>query len=178
MEALKDLVAAFPEAAKDLRLNLTAVLQEGALDERRRFGVALAAAHAVRRPELARALRAAGSGLADDAAAAAALMAMNNVYYRFRHMVGKPGYAALPAKLRMGRMASPKTTKADFELMALAVSAIHGCEACVRAHEASLVALGLSEAEIHDAARIAAVIHGAAAALALAEEAETAGPGF
>ena len=71
----------------------------------------------------------------EDAKAAAALVAMNNVYYRFRHMVGKPVYREKPAGLRMNRLMQPATTRTDFELMALAVSAINGCEMCVRAHE-------------------------------------------
>jgi AhpD family alkylhydroperoxidase len=71
----------------------------------------------------------------DDAVAAAALMAMNNVYYRFRHLVGKPSYSQMPARLRMQRIAKPLTNKADFELFCLAVSAINGCEMCIRSHE-------------------------------------------
>lgn len=180
MEALRTLTSAFPDAAKDLRLNLSSVLADGALSERRRFAVALASALAVRRADLAAALRdaarAAGpdlldEALEDDVRAAVALMGMNNVYYRFRHMVGKPDYGQRPARLRMNRMAQPKTSKEDFELLSLAVSAIEGCELCVRSHEASLVELGLSVDEVHDAVRIAAVVNGAAAALWLAEEA-------
>ena len=59
--------------------------------------------------------------------AAASLMAMNNVFYRFRHIVGKPSYSALPARLRMNRIAQPKTSKAEFEL-ASSRSAINGCD--------------------------------------------------
>jgi alkyl hydroperoxide reductase subunit D len=104
----------------------------------------------------------------DDAKAVAALMAMNNVYYRFRHMVGKESYSTLPARLRMNRLGQPKTSKADFELASLAVSALNGCEQCIRSHERAVLAQGLSEAHVHDAVRIAATIAGAAAALGLA----------
>ncbi len=101
----------------------------------------------------------------DDGIAAAALMGMNNVFYRFRHMIGKPSYETKPARLRMQRIAKPATNKADFELFCLAVSAINGCEACVRSHEHVVVEGGLSEDNVHDAVRIAAVIHAAAVAL-------------
>ena len=47
----------------------------------------------------------------------------------------------------------------------LAVSAINGCEACVRAHEQVVVEAGLSEEHVHDAVRIAAVVNAAAVAL-------------
>ena len=99
------------------------------------------------------------------ARAAAVLMAMNNVYYRFRHMIGKPVYSQKPARLRMQRIAQPATNKADFELLCLAVSAINGCEACVKAHEQAVIDGGLTEEHVHDAVRMAAVVHAAAVGL-------------
>ena len=78
----------------------------------------------------------------EDARAAAAIMAMNNVYYRFRHIVGKPSYAEKPARLRMNRLVQPAGSKVDFELYALA---INGCEACVQAHERTVLEGGLTE---------------------------------
>lgn len=101
----------------------------------------------------------------EDARAAAALMAMNNVYYRFRHMLGKETYTTRPARLRMNRIAKPATNKVDFELFCLAVSAINGCEACVKSHEHNVIEGGLTEDHVHDAVRIASVIHGVAVAL-------------
>jgi len=170
MSALETLRAGLPEAAKDVKLNLQAVLQGGALTPAQRHGVAIASAIASRSPRLREALVAAADaeldpGVLEDARAAAALMAMNNVYYRFRHQVGKQAYQQKPARLRMNRLAQPAGSKADFELMCLAVSAINGCEACVRAHEAAVLQGGLSEDHVHDAVRIAATIHAAAVAL-------------
>jgi len=94
-------------------------------------------------------------------------MAMNNVYYRFRHMVGKPIYSEKPAGLRMNRLVQPATNKVDFELFCLAVSAINGCEACIRSHEAVVLQGGLSEEQVHDAIRIAAVVNAASVAIEL-----------
>jgi alkyl hydroperoxide reductase subunit D len=94
-------------------------------------------------------------------------MGMNNVYYRFRHLVGKASYAQKPARLRMNRLVKPATTKVDFELFCLAVSAINGCEACIRAHEQVVIDGGLGEDAVHDAVRIAATIQAAAVALEL-----------
>jgi lipoyl-dependent peroxiredoxin subunit D len=42
-----------------------------------------------------------------------------------------------------------------------------GCEACQKAHEASLRKEGLTEAHVHDVVRIAAVVQGVAIALEL-----------
>jgi alkyl hydroperoxide reductase subunit D len=103
----------------------------------------------------------------EDAQAAAALMGMNNILYRFRHMIGKASYTSLPARLRMQRIAKPAGPKLDFELMCLAVSAINGCEACVQAHERVVVDGGLTEENVFDAVRIASSIHAAAVALEL-----------
>ena len=166
MDALEQLRGAIPDAAKDIRLNLQAVLRGGVLTEPQRWGVAAAAAVAARHPRLREAvLAAAGPALVEDAKAAAALMAMNNVYHRFRHMVGKPVYGEKPAGLRMNRLMQPATNRTDFELMALAVSAINGCEVCVRAHEKTVTDGGLTPDHVNDAVRIAATISAAAVAL-------------
>ncbi len=172
MAALDAIRDAIPEPARDIRLNLQAVLQPGALTPAQRWGVALSAAVAARNAPLRDAILADAAtevdgAVVEDALAAAALMGMNNVYYRFRHMIGKPSYAEKPARLRMNRLVTPATSKVDFELFSLAVSAVNGCEACLRAHEQVVTAAGLSEDAVHDAVRIAAVVHGAAVALEL-----------
>ena len=168
VEALRDRL---PEAAKDIKLNLQTVMQTGSLSAAQRWGVAIASAIAARNPELRDAVLADSAAeidaaVADDAAAAAALMAMNNVYYRFRHfMEEKPVYSQKPARLRMNRIARPVTNKADFELFCLAVSAINGCETCVRSHEKAVIEGGLTDEHVHDAVRIAATINAAAVSL-------------
>jgi alkyl hydroperoxide reductase subunit D len=169
MTVLDTFTASFPDSAKDIRLNLAAVLQPGTLSPAQRWGVALASAHAARNGEVVAALRAAAEvELLDgidtvlaDAQAAAAVMAMNNVYYRFRHFMGG-AYDAKPPRLRMNRLAQPATDKATFELMCLAVSALNGCELCVRSHDQAVKHAGLGDDHVHEAVRIAAVVHAAA----------------
>ncbi len=169
-EALDGLRARLPDAAKDLKLNLQSVLVPGTLNSAQTWGVAVACAVSARNPELRDALVAAaraehGSELVEDAYAASALMGMNNVFYRFKHLVGKPSYADKPARLRMSRLAKPSTNKLDFELYCLAVSAIGGCDICVQAHEKVVLEGGLTEEQVHDAVRIASVVYGTAVAL-------------
>ena len=161
---------ALPDSAKDIKLNLQSVLAESTLAPAQRWGVAVASAATARNRALldamtAGALAQVDATVVDDALAAAALMAMNNVYYRFRHMVGKPAYAQKPARLRMNRLGKPATSRVDLELFSLAASAINGCEICVQSHEKAVLDGGLSEDQIHDAVRIAAVVHAAAVAL-------------
>jgi alkyl hydroperoxide reductase subunit D len=172
MSSVEALRTTIPDVAKDIRLNLQSVLQPGALTPAQRWGVAIASAvaarnHALRDALIADAGAEVGAEVIDDAVAAAALMAMNNVYYRFRHLVGKPSYSQMPARLRMQRIAKPATNKADFELFCLVVSAINGCEMCIRSHEDVVLKGGLSEEQVHDAVRIAATVNAAALSLDL-----------
>lgn len=167
--ALDALRETLPDDLKDLRLNLSSVFGGEHLTAEQAFGVAIAAARFDRCPQLAEALQAdleaacpdTAAAVVSDAVAAAGLMGMNTVYYRFRHMVGKESYSSRPARLRMTRIAQPATDKATFELMSLGCAAQAGCEACIQNHEGSLVKLGVSEDACHDAVRIAAVVRGA-----------------
>ena len=173
MQTLEELRESLPEAARDLKIGLQTVLGAESLTPAQRWGVALASACAARNPALRDAVlaeaRTAGTddAVIDDARAAAALMGMNNVFYRAKHMLGE-AYASKPARLRMQRIAKPAGAKVDFELMSLAVSAINGCEVCIAAHEKTVREGGLGEDAVIDAIRIAAVIHAVACALELA----------
>ncbi len=170
LDALRDTLS---DDLKDIRLNVGAVLTGENLQPAQALGVAIAAARFVRCGPLTQALeddlRAAhgdaATAVSSDAVAAAGLMAMNTVYYRFRHMLAKESYEARSPRLRMSRMAQPATSKLDFELMSLGCAALAGCELCIKNHEASLVHLGASEDACHDAVRIAAVINAAACGL-------------
>jgi alkyl hydroperoxide reductase subunit D len=172
MASLEVVRSELADAHKDTRLNLQAVLEGGSLTPEQRWGVAVGSAYAARNERLKEAMiNEAKKALAnaepviEDARAAASLMGMNNVYYRFRHMIGKESYSTKRPGLRMNRMAQVLTNKVDFELVCLAISAINGCEMCVQSHEKVVLEGGLSDDQIHDAVRIAAVIHAAAVGL-------------
>jgi alkyl hydroperoxide reductase subunit D len=173
MEALEAIRQKLPDVAKDIKLNLQSVLGESSLTAEQKWGVAVASAATVGNADLLAAARfdaakAVAPGVIEDALAAATLMAMNNIYYRFRHMVGKPSYSAKPARLRMNRMAQPAGgNKANFELFALAVSAINACELCIQSHEKVVTEAGLSEDQVNDAVRIAAVFSATAVAMSI-----------
>ncbi len=171
MPTLDEMKASLKEETKDLRLNLGNVLDSGDLTPTERYTIALASAIFIRADDLRDALLTAGADhlSADaiaDARAAASIMGMNTVYYRFRHMIGKESYSQRPAGLRMTRMAKPATTKGLFELASMACAALAGCEACLRSHEQSLLSEGYTEDRVHQAVRIAAVVNGFAIAAA------------
>ncbi|AMV36485.1 carboxymuconolactone decarboxylase family protein [Planctomyces sp. SH-PL62] len=171
MRSLDDLKSSLGDDTKDLRLNLGNVLDTGDLEPGERWATALASAYFLRAGELVAALTAAGAphltpAAIADARAAAAIMGMNTVYYRFRHMIGKPSYSQRQAGLRMSRMGKPATTKGLFELASMACAVLAGCEACIKAHEHSLLHEGYTEDRVHQAVRIAAVVQGFAIAVA------------
>jgi alkyl hydroperoxide reductase subunit D len=170
---LNEIKSSIPDYAKDLRLNLDSVLAEtGAqgLNTRQIAIVAVASAIAARYEPLTQAIvaqfaPALSATELDAARTAAALMAMNNVYYRFTHLVGNEEYAKLRAGLRMNAIANPGCDKLDFELASLAVSAINGCGMCMASHEKTLQKHGVSAPAIQSAVKIAAVLHAVAVTL-------------
>jgi alkyl hydroperoxide reductase subunit D len=171
--SLEALRAQLPEYAKDLRLNLESLLSgSGApdLEPRQALAVALASAIASRHRPLAEAMEGAAAGLLTPeeiagVRAAAAMMAMTNVYYRFTHLVSNKEYESLRTGLRMNVMREPGLDKVSFELCALAVSAVNGCGQCMDSHERTLRQHGVSAPGVHSAVRIAAVVHAVAVTL-------------
>jgi alkyl hydroperoxide reductase subunit D len=170
IEGIRD---AIPDYAKDLKLNLGSVLTTtGApgLNEKQVWSIALASAIASRNTGFARVIEAqAKTHLAEveveGAKAAAAIMGMNNIYYRFLHLVEDGEYQTMPARLRMNVIANHGIDKLDFELISLAVSAVNGCGLCVTSHEKKLRSHDVSREAIQSAVRIAATLHAVAGVL-------------
>jgi alkyl hydroperoxide reductase subunit D len=167
---LETLLNEVPEHAKDLRLNMGSVMRQPELTPVQAWGTAVACATAVRHPRLIAAIEAEALPVLGEqglfgARAAAAVMGMNNIYYRFRHLSSNPKYGEMPARLRMSVIGKHGADPVSFELWCLAVSAINGCGVCVDAHEKVLREKGAGEEMILAAVRIAAVIHALAAAL-------------
>jgi alkyl hydroperoxide reductase subunit D len=167
IEALK---AKLPDYAKDLKLNLGGVFNSTNLTPQQVWGTAVASALASRNADVTRAVVAEAAPHLSDAAmtaakAAAAIMGMNNIYYRFVHLSGTADFKQMPARLRMQVIANHGVDKADFELWSLAVSAVNGCGMCIEAHEHEVLGKGIAKEGVQDAVRIAAVIHAVAAAL-------------
>ena len=161
--SLKEFADTLPEYAKDLRLNIGSLLGDQTLGESKKYGLILACAHGTGYRPIVAAAEAEVEGTlaeayANAARAAAAVMAMNNVYYRFVHLASNPVYGTLPAKLRMNVIGNPGIDKADFELFSLAVSAQNGCGMCIDSHERVLSQHGVKSETIQAAARIAAVM--------------------
>ena len=161
--SLKAFTETLPDYAKDLRLNMGSLLSDQTLGDQRKYGLLLACAHGTGYKPIVEAAEAEVEGklspeAANAARASAAVMAMNNVYYRFVHLASNPEYGTMPAKLRMNVIGNPGIDKADFELFSLAVSAMNGCGMCIDSHEKVLKQHGVNAEAIQAAARIGAIV--------------------
>ncbi len=175
---LDALIDTLPAYAKDLKLNYsTLVRQNSELTPQQLWGTVVASAIATRSANLTAAvLSEARKHLSAEsleaAKAAAAIMGMNNVYYRFLHLGSNEKYATMPARLRMNILRQHGSDHVDFELWSVAVSAINACGKCVDAHEQLLRGKDVLEETILAVVRIASIIHAIGAVLdAVAAEA-------
>ena len=154
-----------PSYAKDLKLNFSSVVrQQTDLTQQQLWGTVVAAAVSSRNEQLTAAiLEEATTQLSHEALeaakAAAAIMGMNNIFYRFQHLTSNEKYGSMRSGLRMNVMRTHGIDPLDFELWATVVSAINNCASCVNAHEKTLREKGISEEKILAAVRVASVVH-------------------
>jgi lipoyl-dependent peroxiredoxin subunit D len=159
-----------PEYAKDLKLNLSSLFRQTGITEQQLWGTAAASAMACGNADVVReVISEAATHLSPEALraakAAAAIMGMNNVYYRFTHLTKNPKYGTIPARLRMNIIRAHGVDQIDFELWCTAVSAINGCGACVDSHETVIREKGVTEETVAASVRLASVIHAISAVL-------------
>lgn len=174
MKNIQEIASSLPEYAKDTKINLqTIISQENQnLSAKQVFGSALASAYATKNQSLILAIENEAKEILSEAEIrgakiATSLMAMNNIYYRFLHLVEDEQYSKMPAGLRMKGIVDNGIEKIDFEIMSLAVSVINGCQMCVVAHARQLEKHGISKIQIQEVAKISAVINAVSQTLAL-----------
>ncbi|BDW97342.1 alkyl hydroperoxide reductase AhpD [Thalassospira tepidiphila] len=167
MTSIVEIKDSMPAYAKDLKLNLSSMANNPGMTDQQVYGTALACAFASRNAKLTKAVAAEAKEkltpeAIEAAKGAAAIMGMNNIYYRFNHLVSDEEYSTMPARLRMNIIGKPGIDKADFELFSIAVSAINGCGMCIDSHDKVLKNAGVIKETIQNAIRIASVIHAVA----------------
>ena len=165
VDQLKD---SLPEYAKDVKLNLDAVINRSSVDSDHATYLAIASAFATGNFKLLAFIVASVTDEIEKNAAltAGSLMAQNNVWYPYVEMADDSSLKGLPAQLRMNSIASHGgTTKAKFEAYSLAASIIGKCHFCVKAHYETLKQEGYSVEQLRDIGRIASVINAVAKVL-------------
>jgi alkyl hydroperoxide reductase subunit D len=169
--SLDALIDTLPPSAKDLKLNYSSLVRNNSeLTPQQLWGTVVASAVATRSASLTSAvLEAAAAQLSpaalEAAKSAAAIMGMNNIFYRFQHLSSNPKYGTMGARLRMNGLRGHGVDDVDFELWSLAVSAINGCGKCVDSHEKVVREKGATEELILAVVRVASVIHAIGAVL-------------
>lgn len=156
--------ASIPDHAKDIKLNLDAVINRSGLDEIDAHACALAAAIMAGNGELAYEISMNGPLMGtperEAAKTAAALMGMNNIYYPFVEMTGDENLKGLPAGLRMQAYATHGgVSKKKFEMYALCASIVGKCHFCVKSHYDILKNEGMTVQQLQAVGKIAAVIN-------------------
>jgi len=168
---MEQLLNQLPEYAKDIKINVQNLFSEQnqQLKMKQIFGSALACAFATKNLLLIKIMQnEVQKVLSNDeikaVKIASTLMAMNNTYYRFTHLVEDKEYTQMPAGLRMRLLVEHKI---DFEIFSLAVSIINGCGMCIDAHTNQLIKRGINKTQIQLIAKISAVVNSLAQILTI-----------
>jgi alkyl hydroperoxide reductase subunit D len=167
IDTLQSLIPAY---AKDLSSNLTNLLTETLLSDQQKWGTFLSCAHAIGVPAVVQNIEAAASEVMTPEAmtaakAAAAIMGLNNVYFRAMHLMQNKEYEKMRAGLRMNILANPGVEKVDFELWSLAVSAVNACGLCMDSHEKVLRNHEVTAVQVQTALRIASTVNAISAVI-------------
>jgi alkyl hydroperoxide reductase subunit D len=151
-----------PEYAKDIKLNLDAVINRSSLGVEQSNGCALACAITLGNHYLVDII---SESITDEiqknsAMSAGIIMAQNNIWYPYVDMTSDANLKGLPAQLRMNVIGNHGgTTKELFEAYSLSASIIGKCHFCVQAHYNSLKSLGYTVEQLRDIGRIASTIN-------------------
>jgi alkyl hydroperoxide reductase subunit D len=166
MPQLENLISNIPDYAKDIKINLKTLLNEerSELNKNQIVATTYCCAIATKNQTLIKAVqeRAENHLSSQELHAvkgAAIIMGMNNIYYRFLHLVSNKEYAEIPAGLRMQILSAHGINDGDFELYSLAVSSINGCGLCIDSHEKALKKHNVSTVKIQNAIKIAAAVN-------------------
>ena len=159
-----ELVATFPDYAKDIKLNYSKILNENILNKKQLYGIILISSfttqlNSLKEAALEESKEFIDEELMEDIHGAYSIMSMNSIYYRFTHLATEADYFTMPANLRMQYLSKFKIDKSDFEMLCLAVAVIIGCGKCINAHENVLRENNISKLYIQTVARIASVIN-------------------
>jgi len=164
MTNLELLIENIADYAKDIKINAKSVIlgESGPLTKNQTALIAISCAIVTKNEKLSNAVKDYFANVINNveleaAKSVSAIMSMNNIYYRFLHLCDNKNYHKVPANLRMGVINSHGIEKNDFELASIAVSAINGCGLCIDSHEKVLKKHQVSEQQIQQAIKIAAV---------------------
>lgn len=160
---LEEFLESIPDFAVDIKLNAKTLLASQALSKSLAQMIFLGCAFASKSKQLFQIFQEAFTELGETEKTASKIagiiMNMNNIYYRFTHLVENKEYSSMRAGLRMNGLAKHGIEKKDFELISLAISALNGCGMCMDSHEKTAIKEGVAPIAIQEAVKIAAIIN-------------------
>ncbi len=161
---LSPLTDHLPDFADDLRKNLVNSFNVDHLTDIQKIGSAYAASLACKEPRTISLLfKEVKKYLSEQeifaAKAAASLMSMNNIYWRFWYLVDDKEYLDIPANISDEIFRKHGINEIDFECFTLSVSAINNCAGCLKVHSRKLLKAGFTKPQVMSVVRIAAVTH-------------------
>jgi alkyl hydroperoxide reductase subunit D len=163
--SIAEVIKSAPDAAKDIRLNFAKLLQSDAVSISQEdinavmYAVGISLDQSDVMKQVTQLLEASlDEQTIHGAKVASAIMAMNNIYYRFVHLSESVELASMNPGLRMQGMMRHGIDKKLFEFMSLAISAVNGCGMCIQSHINTLEKEGADIEAIQMSAKIAAVL--------------------
>ena len=161
---LNDLKNSIPEFAKDVKLNLSSLIINSEYEEELVYGCAYASSLAIGDSYIADVFEEEcknrfGPEFILSVKATVTVMALNNVWYKYRDSMPTTEMKMAPQKMRVNIMANyAGLDKILFESLSLCVSAINGCTFCVKAHSDLLLDNDQTKEYIFNIGRIASLI--------------------
>lgn len=160
------LFAASEPGINDIQMNLNRQLADGNVTEKTKLIVAVGVASVIGGREgtnfFAEAALAAGRTKPEvlAAIAAASTCSIFNGYYRFRHQLpveSKATYEAFRAPFNANSLIKTTLQQLEIEAICIAVSSINNCAACVEEHLHKGISLGLTDEQVDEIIKVAAV---------------------
>jgi alkyl hydroperoxide reductase subunit D len=165
-DMLNELDKKIPHYARDLYITLKTAIETNELGKKQIWGSVLASAIASRNIAFTKSIiKYAKEYLNDDEVeavnSAAAIMALNNKYWRFWYLADDLDYLNIPHQLSDEAIHPPSENVSviDYECWQLAVSVINGCAGCVKVHSRALLKNGFTKEKVLSIVRIASVIY-------------------
>ncbi len=170
---LNDLKNNIPDFAKDVKLNFSSLIINSEYDEELVYGCAYASSLAIGDNNITSVFEEEcrnrfGRGFIKSVKATVVLMALNNVWYKFRDSMTTTEMKMAPQKMSVNIMANHAgLDKIFFESLSLCVSAINGCSFCVKVHSDLLLENEKTKEYVFNIGRIASVISSLSKAFSL-----------
>jgi len=175
VETIESIRARLPSFARDISLNLSAVMLKHpgtGLSQKQILGVALTTAFALRSNLLVHAIIGEAQDLLlevdiEAAKIAATMETMNSVYYHFTEQISDDEFKIMPTRLRVNTSRNSGVLKIDYTLYAFAVHVALGLSDDYETEVCEILGAGITKIGIQQVVKIVSVITATDCALSI-----------